>query len=1077
MADAEAEAAFLSSMQVMNEGTTKYEDANGASAQQIDSSSSDEYDPASDVQDMTMSPGPQSQFQPDPISSLDSSSNATSHPVSATTQQSSAQTNGDTTVTSLSEVIMPNNNKSDTTVEATVQQSISADSPITALPDTNSSLDTSATVTNNGPTTHNDSVPARKEISKNDTITETSSTSAPSKARLPHDKIGLLEDRIKEDERGDMDAWLSLIGEYRKRGKIEEARKVYERYFTVFPSAAEQWVAYTQLENEAQNRHGVEAIFGKILQDCPNLQLWTAYLDHVRRYFSIASDKVGNAGQINHQAYEAVIAAVGIDKDAGKLWQDYVQFIKTSPGVLGGNNWQDQQKMDLLRKTYQSAVCIPTQAVEGLWRDYNSFEMGLNKLTGRKFLQDQSPAYMTARSSYMELQNITRDLKRTTLPALPPAFGFEGDVEYMKQVDIWKRWIQWEKDDPLVLKQDEPEKYSTRIVFVYKQALMALQYWPEMWFDAAEFCFNNDLETQGNDFLTRGISANPESCLLAFKRADRLELSTTNGNDDESKKRRGDTVREPYDKVLDALYELISKAMAREARDLARIEAHFSEASNALSNEASQDNNEQENDEAEEQKKVLDRQKNAQFEIVKAMGAVQIRLLHKTISHAWIALMRAFHRIQGKGKVGALVGGSRQIFTDSRKKGRITSDVWIAAAMLEFHSFEAESAKRIFERGVKLFPEDDNFALEYVKHLIATNDHTNARVVFETAVGRLTQKPETVPKAKPLYAYFHDFQSRYGELAQIIKLEKRISETFPDDPRLASFSERFAHEGFDPTAIRPIISPATQTRPKAMLIPSIEPVPSAPNSPPNRFIQITNSPKRLLPIEESDNESSRPRKLARGESPLKGAAGRRLDQQKRNRQPQEMSQYEGQPNAHMMPPPPLPRDVLFLLSIIPKSSTYHATKFNPEEMVRLIRETNIPNSVSQLRPPPPPQNGGGMQQMTPMPLPGQYNSGRYPRISQPFYHVSSPQHSSRHRCKKRNKDVARIRRRCKRQRSRAREYKDSDILGLSHSHDSVPQWFSPPFPRALHKINLLATISPDDLNAVPDAQNIPFTLN
>ena len=347
---------------------------------------------------------------------------------------------------------------------------------------------------------------------------------------------------------------------------------------------------------------------------------------------------------------------------------------------------------------------------------------------------------MTARSSYMELQNITRDLKRTTLPALPPAFGFEGDVEYMKQVDIWKRWIQWEKDDPLVLKQDEPEKYSTRIVFVYKQALMALQYWPEMWFDAAEFCFNNDLETQGNDFLTRGISANPESCLLAFKRADRLELSTTNGNDDESKKRRGDTVREPYDKVLDALYELISKAMAREARDLARIEAHFSEASNALSNEASQDNNEQENDEAEEQKKVLDRQKNAQFEIVKAMGAVQIRLLHKTISHAWIALMRAFHRIQGKGKVGALVGGSRQIFTDSRKKGRITSDVWIAAAMLEFHSFEAESAKRIFERGVKLFPEDDNFALEYVKHLIATNDHTSKQVA------RLLEANANVPR-------------------------------------------------------------------------------------------------------------------------------------------------------------------------------------------------------------------------------------------------------------------------------------------------------------------------------------------
>jgi len=35
------------------------------------------------------------------------------------------------------------------------------------------------------------------------------------KARLPHDKIGILEDRIAEDPRGDMEAWLSLISEHR----------------------------------------------------------------------------------------------------------------------------------------------------------------------------------------------------------------------------------------------------------------------------------------------------------------------------------------------------------------------------------------------------------------------------------------------------------------------------------------------------------------------------------------------------------------------------------------------------------------------------------------------------------------------------------------------------------------------------------------------------------------------------------------------------------------------------------------------------------------------------------------------
>ena len=600
---------------------------------------------------------------------------------------------------------------------------------------------------------------------------------------------------------------------------------------------------------------------------------------------------------------------------------------------------------------------------------------------------------MTARSSFTELQNITKELNRHSLPTLPPAPGFDGSAEYVKQVDTWKRWIQWEKNDPLVLKgegsSEAKELYKNRIVFVYKQALMALQFWPEMWFDAAEFCFDNGLESEGNDFLTRGITANPESCLLAFKLADRLEHSEIDGSDDESKQRRGAAVRAPYDKVLDALYGLVSQTMAREARSIARIEAHFLENENSPSSDSRQDDEDQENDDDEEQVKGPEHKKKMQIDLVKAVNAVQIRTLHKTISHAWIALMRAIKRIQGKGKVGGVIGGSRQVFTDARKRGRITSDVWIAAAMQEFHSFEGESAKRIFERGVKLFPEDEVFALEYVKHLIATNDHhsrfhclkiatcrltvsTDARVVFETAVGRLAQKAETLPKAKPLYAFFHDFESRYGELVQIEKLEKRIRDTFPDDPKLSSFSKRFVHEGFDPTTIHLIISPSTQARPK--MLPSIE-NPSVPSSPPNRLVKIDNSPKRPLPFEESETEANRPRKLARGESPLKGAAGRRLDQQKRNRQPLENGQSDGIASTHMIPPPSLPRDVLFLLSIIPKASTYHATKFKPEEMVRLVRETHIPSSVNQLRPPPPPTAGIGMQQMPP----GQYN-GMYFRF-------------------------------------------------------------------------------------------------
>jgi len=64
-------------------------------------------------------------------------------------------------------------------------------------------------------------------------------TSLP-KPRLPQDKVGIFEDRIAEDPRGDMEAWLGLIDEHRKRHKFDEAREVFQRFFQVFPAAVSQ---------------------------------------------------------------------------------------------------------------------------------------------------------------------------------------------------------------------------------------------------------------------------------------------------------------------------------------------------------------------------------------------------------------------------------------------------------------------------------------------------------------------------------------------------------------------------------------------------------------------------------------------------------------------------------------------------------------------------------------------------------------------------------------------------------------------------------------------------------------------
>lgn len=297
-----------------------------------------------------------------------------------------------------------------------------------------------------------------------------------------------------------------------------------------------------------------------------------------------------------------------------------------------------------------------------------------------------------------------------------------------------------------------------------------------------------------------------------------------------------------------------------------------------------------------------------------------------------------------------------------------------------------------------------------------------------------------------------------------------MRDLFPEDPMLTLFSRRFIQQGFDPTAIRPIISPATQARPRAF--PSIEAPPSAENTPPNRFAHPTNSPKRPMPFEEPDSEAARPRKIARGESPLKGAAGRRLDQQKRNRQPNELSQYDGLTQSQPQPPPLLPRDVLFLLSIIPKAETYHATRFKPEEMVRLIRETDIPSTAAQLRPP---AGGIGMpptHQMSQMPQ-GHYNGGC--SVSRSSTHLATNHYTSashhisgvcREACNDLPSRKRRKKRSAKRDTRRQSYHHDREILGLSHVNEDQTSRPSSQVPRALRHTNLLSLISPDDAAAM-----------
>jgi cleavage stimulation factor subunit 3 len=135
------------------------------------------------------------------------------------------------------------------------------------------------------------------------------------------------------------------------------------------------------METELDNFKKVELLFGRSLTQTPHVALWSSYINYIRRINNLTTDQTGQARGVIIQVYEFVLEHIGIDINSGKIWLDYIEMLKTGPGLLGGSNWQDMQKMDSLRKAYQRAVAVPTNATMEIWREYDRFEMNFNKAT------------------------------------------------------------------------------------------------------------------------------------------------------------------------------------------------------------------------------------------------------------------------------------------------------------------------------------------------------------------------------------------------------------------------------------------------------------------------------------------------------------------------------------------------------------------------------------------------------------------------------------------------------------------------------------------------------------------------
>ncbi|XP_023339992.1 protein suppressor of forked [Eurytemora carolleeae] len=117
------------------------------------------------------------------------------------------------------------------------------------------------------------------------------------------------------------------------------------------------------------------------------------------------------------------------------------------------------------------------------------------------------------------------------------------------------------------------------------------------------------------------------------------------------------------------------------------------------------------------------------------------------------------------------IKSARIVFKRAREDTRSNFHVYVCAALMEYYCSKDKSvAFKIFELGLKKFSGSAEFILAYLDYLSHLNEDNNTRVLFERV---LTGNTINAEESVDIWNKFLDFESNIGDLASVIKVEKR----------------------------------------------------------------------------------------------------------------------------------------------------------------------------------------------------------------------------------------------------------------------------------------------------------------
>ncbi|KAG5859536.1 hypothetical protein KMI_06g10610 [Encephalitozoon hellem] len=208
----------------------------------------------------------------------------------------------------------------------------------------------------------------------------------------------------------------------------------------------------------------LEGLFGKCLKKSYNLDLWMLYIEYVK--------KVSQKKFKLYEVYEFTLGQFENYWDSYGLYKEYIEEL--------GKIEDEQTRIEKIRNGYMRALQTPMSSLSELWKDFENFELELNKITGKKIVSDTLPIFQNSFQRYQQIQPLIKSWSIKNAAKLI-------DLEMENEAKLGAR------------------AHESRMHFIHNYILDSFYYAEEAYFFYSEYLIGIGQKERAKKVVQRGI--------------------------------------------------------------------------------------------------------------------------------------------------------------------------------------------------------------------------------------------------------------------------------------------------------------------------------------------------------------------------------------------------------------------------------------------------------------------------------------------------------------------------------------------------------------------------------------------